>query len=168
MPKVKNPVTEKWQWDSNYRNNPSVMPTLMEKWKKMMDATPYPYKRLNFDRCRSARNTILEINVMNRAITRNCPWSHSSPTVQKIKSVLCSGTKLYFVCVPWRNPLPQNPPEPMAMRDWFTCSRLPSDQLLFRTKHWFASAGEVPEIYLPIIHRKYIGYRNQINDNNCE
>ena len=42
---------------------------------------------------------------------------HSSPTVQKIKSVLCSGTKLNFVWVPCKYPLPKNPPEPIAILD---------------------------------------------------
>ena len=37
-----------------------------------------------------------------------------------MKSVLCSGTKLNLVCVPWRKPLPVRPPEPMAILDWLT------------------------------------------------
>ena len=40
---------------------------------------------------------------------------HSSPTVQNIKSVSCSGTKLNLVCVPFKNPLPKTPPEPIAI-----------------------------------------------------
>ena len=43
---------------------------------------------------------------------------HSSPTVQNIKSVLCSGTKSNLVWVPFRNPLPKNPPDPIAILDW--------------------------------------------------
>ena len=39
----------------------------------------------------------------------------SSPTVQKMKSVSCSGTNLSLVWVPFRNPLPCKPPEPMAI-----------------------------------------------------
>ena len=46
---------------------------------------------------------------------------HSSPTVQNIKSVLCSGTKSNLVCVPFRNPFPNNPPDPIAI---FDCNRL--------------------------------------------
>ena len=42
---------------------------------------------------------------------------HSSPTVQNIKSVLCSGTKLNLVWVPCRNPFPNKPPEPIAILD---------------------------------------------------
>ena len=51
-------------------------------------------------------------------IVKNEPINpHSSPIVQKIKSVLCSGTKLNFVCVPFKNPLPNKPPEPIAIFD---------------------------------------------------
>ena len=46
---------------------------------------------------------------------------HSSPTVQKIKSVLCSGTKSNLVCVPFRKPFPKKPPDPIAILD---CMRL--------------------------------------------
>ena len=35
--------------------------------------------------------------------------------VQKIKSVLCSGTKLNLFWVPPKNPFPKNPPEPIAI-----------------------------------------------------
>ena len=50
---------------------------------------------------------------------------HSSPTVQNIKSVLCSGTKLNFVvliCIKTfayfhRSPTPKKPPEPIAILD---------------------------------------------------
>ena len=44
----------------------------------------------------------------------------SSPTVQKMKSVSCSGTYFSLVCVPFRKPLPFNPPEPIAIFDWLT------------------------------------------------
>ena len=40
---------------------------------------------------------------------------HSSPMVQKMKSVLCSGTNPNVVWVPFRNPLPKRPPEPIAI-----------------------------------------------------
>jgi hypothetical protein len=50
---------------------------------------------------------------------------HSSPTVQKIKSVLCSGTKLFFVCVPCKKPLPQKSPEPIAILDCITLNSRP-------------------------------------------
>ena len=40
-----------------------------------------------------------------------------SPMVQKIKSVVCAGTKSNFVCVPFKNPFPINPPEPIAIFD---------------------------------------------------
>ena len=43
---------------------------------------------------------------------------NSSPITEKIKSVLCMGTKLSPVCVPFKNPLPKNPPEPIAILDW--------------------------------------------------
>ena len=40
--------------------------------------------------------------------------------VQKIKSVLCSGTKSYRVWVPFIKPFPQKPPDPMAILLCFT------------------------------------------------
>ena len=58
------------------------------------------------------------ISMQSRASTTIVPRKpHSSPTVQKMKSVCRSGTKPYLICVPSRNPLPQNPPEPMAIFD---------------------------------------------------
>ena len=44
----------------------------------------------------------------------------SSPTVQKMKSVSCSGTYLSLVCVPFMKPFPSRPPEPMAILLWLT------------------------------------------------
>jgi len=83
-----------------------------------MDATPYPYIRLNSERCRSAIKIIRIIKARNSIITTIEPTNpHSSPTVQKMKSVLCSGTKLNLVYVPFKKPLPQNPPEPIAIFD---------------------------------------------------
>ena len=43
-----------------------------------------------------------------------------SPTEVKIKSVCCSGTKSPWVCVPFKKPFPQKPPEPIAIFDCFT------------------------------------------------
>ena len=81
-----------------------------------MEAIEYAYIRLNLLRCRSATATIRIKNHINPPTTNNEPKKpHSSPTVQKIKSVLCSGTKLNLVCVPCKKPLPENPPEPMAI-----------------------------------------------------
>ena len=45
---------------------------------------------------------------------------HSSPTVQKMKSVCRSGTNPYLIWVPSRKPLPQKLPEPMAILAWLT------------------------------------------------
>ena len=45
---------------------------------------------------------------------------HSSPTVQKMKSVCFSGTNPYLIWVPSRKPLPQKLPEPMAIFAWLT------------------------------------------------
>ena len=58
------------------------------------------------------------IRIANSTTTVRLPRKpHSSPTVQKMKSVLCSGTKLNLVCVPSRKPLPLKPPEPIAIFD---------------------------------------------------
>lgn len=42
---------------------------------------------------------------------------NSSAIAQNIKSELCTGIKSPFVCVPFRNPFPKNPPEPIPIRD---------------------------------------------------
>ena len=42
---------------------------------------------------------------------------HSSENTAKIKSVCFSGINSKCVCVPFKNPLPESPPEPMAMVD---------------------------------------------------
>jgi len=46
------------------------------------------------------------------------PIQNSSPSVQKIKSVCCSGTKSNLVWVPSRYPFPNSPPDPIAILDW--------------------------------------------------
>ncbi len=43
---------------------------------------------------------------------------HSSTKVVKMKSVCFSGRKFSDDCVPFRKPLPNMPPEPMAIFDW--------------------------------------------------
>lgn len=95
-----------------------VMPILIIKWNSRMPATPKPYILEKADRCRSDNDMIRIISIVNTIITNEDPRNpHSSPTVQKIKSVSCSGTKLYFVCVPCKKPFPVNPPEPIAIFD---------------------------------------------------
>ena len=42
----------------------------------------------------------------------------SSPATVKMKSVCCSGTNRPLVWVPWNSPVPNRPPEPIAMRAW--------------------------------------------------
>ena len=60
-----------------------------------MLVTPYAYMRVKLDRWRSAMIKILSNRKVNKKITKALPKNpHSSPTVQKIKSVSCSGTKL--------------------------------------------------------------------------
>ena len=43
---------------------------------------------------------------------------HSSTKVVKMKSVCFSGRKFSDDWVPFRKPLPNVPPEPMAILDW--------------------------------------------------
>ena len=70
----------------------------------------------------SARCSNLRMSVRKSSSTTAHPMKpSSSPTVQKMKSVSCSGTYFSFVCVPLRNPLPFSPPEPMAI---FACITL--------------------------------------------
>ena len=77
--------------------------------------------RENFDRCRSASDRIRVSRNKKRITNKEVPQKpYSSPMVQKIKSVCCSGTKLYFVKVPFNGPLPKRPPEPMAIFDCLT------------------------------------------------
>ena len=59
---------------------------------------------------------------------------HSSPIVQKIKSVLCSGTKSKRVCVPFTNPFPNKPPEPIAIFDWIKLYPAPWGSISFPSK----------------------------------
>ena len=56
---------------------------------------------------------------LNNKITDADPKKpHSSEMVVKIKSVSCSGTNFPLVWVPFKNPLPKNPPDPIAIFDW--------------------------------------------------
>ena len=43
-----------------------------------------------------------------------------------MKSVWGSGRKRSLLCIPIMKPLPQNPPDPTAMRDWMTLYPAPS------------------------------------------
>ena len=84
-----------------------------------MEATPYPNTLLKTERCLSANIINLNNSNENPPIVIIEPIKpHSSPMVQKMKSVLCSGTKLNLVWVPPKNPFPKNPPEPIAILDW--------------------------------------------------
>ena len=50
--------------------------------------------------------------------TKDAPQKpSSSPIVQKIKSVSCSGTYFNLVCVPFKKPFPHKPPDPIAIFD---------------------------------------------------
>ena len=42
----------------------------------------------------------------------------SSANTEKMKSLCAAGRKLYWLCVPCRNPLPVTPPDPTVMRAW--------------------------------------------------
>ena len=98
--------------------SPIVMEILMNTCMNRQHATQYPYTRIDRSVCFSALCIILSIRVKNSASKPNDPKNpHSSPMVQKMKSVLCSGTNLNLVCVPWRYPLPEKPPDPMAILD---------------------------------------------------
>ena len=107
--------------------SPMVMPILMKRCMKMQQATQYPYILVNPSRLLSAFFIILHIRNMYRMITTHDPTNpHSSPMVQKMKSVLCSGTNPYVVCVPLRYPFPVRPPDPIAIIDWFTLYPTPA------------------------------------------
>ena len=88
---------------------------------KSAHATQYPYTLIVRSVCFSAALIILYISIKNTNTKPAEPTNpHSSPTVQNMKSVLCSGTILNLVWVPWRSPLPLSPPEPIAILDWWT------------------------------------------------
>lgn len=81
---------------------------------------------------------------MNKKITKAEPTNPcSSPMVQKMKSVSCSGTYFNLVCVPLRKPFPNNPPEPMAILLWLTLYPAPAGHLSFPITLRFESSGEV-------------------------
>lgn len=78
--------------------NPIVIPIFIAKCINRIDATPYPYILQNDDLCLSARLIILISSSINNVIKIETPKNpHSSPMVQKMKSVLCSGTKSNLV-----------------------------------------------------------------------
>ena len=58
---------------------------------------------------------MIKINKEIRRITPKNPVS--SAKTEKIKSVCFSGRKLSRLWVPANNPLPQNPPDPIAILD---------------------------------------------------
>jgi hypothetical protein len=67
---------------------------LIVKCENKIHATLYPYILLKLDLCLSANNIILVISPINIRMNNKLPKKpHSSPIVQNIKSVLCSGTK---------------------------------------------------------------------------
>ncbi len=103
-------------------NRPMVMPMFMMTCTKMTPATPYAYILEKLERWRSAICVIRYSNTKNSPTTPSTPTNPcSSPTVQKMKSVLCSGTNLSLVMLPFSGPLPKSPPEPIAILE---CSRL--------------------------------------------
>ena len=72
---------------------PMVMPMFMNKCMKMQLATQYPYILVKFSLLLSASDIIRQIMKTYTRMTAKQPTKpHSSPTVQKMKSVLCSGT----------------------------------------------------------------------------
>ena len=75
---------------------------------------PFGRKVLEGIVMRVKETSIYEIDKIKPADPTN---PHSSPTVQKIKSVSCSGTNFSFVCVPCRKPFPVACPEPIAIND---------------------------------------------------
>ena len=59
---------------------------------------------------------ILKNNIAYSKITNNAPARpHSSHKTEKIKSVLLSGKNNNLFCVPFKNPLPKKPPEPIEI-----------------------------------------------------
>ena len=63
-----------------------------------MDTSEYPVTRLNLDVCFSLSTMSLIMRAKNKLSINIQPKKpNSSPTVQNIKSVFCSGTKLNLV-----------------------------------------------------------------------
>ena len=74
---------------------------------------------LNKFLCKSALLEILNIKKTYTKIIKDEPANpHSSPTVEKIKSVCCWGTNLPLVWEPFKKPSPKNPPDASAILDW--------------------------------------------------
>ena len=72
---------------------PIAIPILINTWKKIIKAMQYPKTLENTDRCRSAMFKTRKSKKVYNPITTKQPINpHSSPIVEKIKSVLCSGT----------------------------------------------------------------------------
>ncbi len=77
-----------------------------------------------------ARSIVIKffiVNATNKSLKNNKIYKinnivapknpHSSHKTEKIKSVLLSGKNLSLFCVPFKNPLPNKPPDPIAIID---------------------------------------------------
>ena len=85
-------------------------------WKKKIPTTLYAYTLEKVLLCLSAIRINLNKKNKYKPKNVNVPTNpNASPSDVKIKSVFCSGTYFPLVWVPFKKPLPQNPPDPMAI-----------------------------------------------------
>ena len=98
---------------------PSVIPMLTKLWNASHATTPAATSRPKTSVAREAIRSPRHSTTPSRASSVDAPSSpSSSPATVKMKSVCCSGMKFPRVCVPSNSPLPNTPPEPIAMRAW--------------------------------------------------
>ena len=99
----------------------SVMPTFTSTCTNQLASRPNATRLLNESLERSAILVTRRNSSMNSERASATPTKpSSSPTTAKMKSVCCAGRKASRFCVPCVNPLPNHPPDPIAICDWIT------------------------------------------------
>ena len=98
---------------------PITIPILINTWLKNIDIRPITINFVNIDLVLIAIASELIITMKYNIIKIKPPIKPSSSVKkEKMKSVVYSGRKLKWLCVPFNNPFPQNPPDPIAILDW--------------------------------------------------
>ena len=97
------------------------MPTFTSTCTNQLASSPNATRLLKESLARSAIFVTRRKSSRKRANARVTPMKpSSSPTTAKMKSVCCAGRNANRFCVPSVYPLPNHPPEPMAICDWMT------------------------------------------------
>src|ERR1019366_978206 len=99
----------------------SVIPTLIITCTNHRLTNPNATRLENESVARPATLTHRRKSTRNNTSATVTPTTpSSSPTTGKMKSVCCAGRNARRFCVPIVNPLPSQPPDPIATCDWIT------------------------------------------------